>query len=142
MPFAFEGVYRDSTVRIKATLPVNTVRSRLRLREARLWSVDSPHLYSCHLALSDADEALDSDSVTSAYARCSWTLTEVCGSTAAASNCEAHASTMMIIARRGTRGLRHCRPHQRPYVVEPAAGMYCRYTLHQYLATHLKRVFP
>ncbi|MEH0628383.1 glycoside hydrolase family 2 TIM barrel-domain containing protein [Streptomyces stelliscabiei] len=40
-----------------------TVRSRVYLREARLWDVDSPHLYSCRLTLSDAGEPLDSDSV-------------------------------------------------------------------------------
>ncbi|MET7782249.1 glycoside hydrolase family 2 TIM barrel-domain containing protein [Streptomyces sp. NPDC005388] len=37
------------------------VRSRLYLREARLWDVDSPHLYGCRVTLSDADELVDSD---------------------------------------------------------------------------------
>ncbi|MFE3739404.1 glycoside hydrolase family 2 TIM barrel-domain containing protein [Streptomyces sp. NPDC059134] len=39
-----------------------TVRSRLCLNEARLWDVDSPHLYGCQVTLSADGEQVDSDS--------------------------------------------------------------------------------
>ncbi|MFJ3804575.1 glycoside hydrolase family 2 TIM barrel-domain containing protein [Streptomyces sp. NPDC090088] len=39
------------------------VRSRLYVREARLWDVDSPHLYGCQVALSAEGDPVDSDSV-------------------------------------------------------------------------------
>jgi beta-galactosidase len=38
-----------------------TARSRVYLRQARLWDVDSPHLYTSQLTLGDAGQWLDSD---------------------------------------------------------------------------------